>query len=66
MGHIENESHLAHGGLQHFEEQQDTFCAQPSPEDFLLVVHLQEPLKHGIQTILKEEAEVVRRPEAAH
>lgn len=59
-------SHLAHGGFQHFQEQQDTFSAQPSPEDFFIVVLLQEPLEHGIQAILKEGAGAIERPLEAH
>lgn len=61
-----NGSHLAHGGFQHFQEQQGTFCAQPSLEDFFLVVPLQEPLKHGIKAVLEEEAGAVSRPTATH
>lgn len=62
--HVGNGSHLAHGGFQHLQEQQGTFSAQPSPEDFFPVVFMQEPLKHGIQAVLKEEARDVKRPVA--
>lgn len=61
-----NGSYLAHGGFQHFQEQQDTLSAQPGPEDFFCVVLLQQPLKHGIQAVLKERAKAAKGPVATH
>lgn len=57
-------SHLAHGNLEHLQEQQRALYAQPGPEHILLLVFLQEPLKHGIEVILEEEAGAMRGPAA--
>ena len=48
-------AHLAHGGFQHFQEQQGTLSAQPGPDNVFPVVPLQKPLEHGIQAFLKDK-----------
>ena len=36
------------------------WASSPRPEDFFPVVFMQQPLKHGVQAVLKEEARAVR------